>query len=504
MEGNCAASQTNRQIDLQKNVTLVFWADSARQAELITIGINQARREEPGTPSLTNNTMADSVIDKSVDLVKLEMATFLAVQDARQDLVEHEVAQTCASVAEECVLERRQALEMQTREAEPAFETIAHELIEEMSRDLARAEFLRAATILADAIEAERWKASTEVSHVDFNEFVVETQPLAHGSFKKVYKGRWSKRQNKWVVMLVLRNSSHANLSDFQNEIQVFGKVGRHHNLAQLLATSTYSPSGDKCMVMEYAEQGSLDHVLTSIAEQDVYVSNLVLLTVGVQVADAMMHLDLNKVIHRDLAARNILVFQFDPNDWKKVLVKVTDYGLALLADKGFSVEETVSTQSASAVGPIRWMAPESLSRRMYSSKSDVWAFGVLLWEIMMLGYLPYYQISDDKDVVAAVLGGERLQNPTRCPHDVYAIMKACWCERPRDRPSMSEIRAQLQTMFAVQMRLASDCVICLEKEAAVAFIPCGHRCTCEGCAPSLRCCPMCRTPIREVNRIFV
>ena len=164
---------------------------------------------------------------------------------------------------------------------------------------------------------------------------------------------------------------------------------------------------------MEYAEQGSLDHVLTSIAEQDEDLSNLVLLTVGVQVAVAMMHLDLNKVIHRDLAARNILVFQFDPNDWKKVLVKVTDYGLALLSDKGFSAEETVSTQSASAVGPIRWMAPESLSRRIYSSKSDVWAFGVLLWEIMTLGYVPYNQISD-KDVVAAVLGGERLQNPTQ------------------------------------------------------------------------------------------
>ena len=103
------------------------------------------------------------------------------------------------------------------------------------------------------------------MSHVDFNEFVVEKQPFAHGSFKKVYKGRWSKRQNKWVVMLVLRNSSHANLSDFQNEIQVFGKVGRHHNLAQLLATSTYSPSGDKCMVMEYAEQGSLDQEYANV-----------------------------------------------------------------------------------------------------------------------------------------------------------------------------------------------------------------------------------------------
>ena len=168
-------------------------------------------------------------------------------------------------------------------------------------------------------------------------------------------------------------------------------------------------------MIMEYAEQGSLNHVLTSIAEQDVHVSNLVLLTVSVQVADAMMHLDLHKVIHRDLAARNILVFQFDPNDWKKVQVKVTDYVLSLLVNKGFSAGETVSTHSASAVGPIRWMAPEALSRRMYSNKSDVWAFGVLLWEIMTLGYVPYHTISEDKDVAQAVLDGERLPKPNRC-----------------------------------------------------------------------------------------
>ena len=95
-------------------------------------------------------------------------------------------------------------------------------------------------------------------------------------------------------------------------------------------------------------------------------------------------------------------------------------------------------------------MAPEALSRRMYSNKSDVWAFGVLLWEIMTLGYVPYHTISEDKDVAQAVLDGERLPKPNRCHHDVYAIMKACWCERPQDRPFMFEIREQLQTMFAV------------------------------------------------------
>ena len=233
------------------------------------------------------------------------------------------------------------------------------------------------------------------------------------------------------------------------------------------------------------------------------HVSHLVRLTIAVQVADAMMQLELHNVIHRDLAARNILVFEFDALDWKKVLVKVTDYGLALLADKGFSAGMMVSTHSASAAGPIRWMAVESLTRRMYSSKSDVWAFGVLLWEIMTLCFLPYHDISDDKEVARAVRAGERLPKPDNCPDELYAIMTKCWCERPQDRPSMPEIHAMLQTVFA-EMFKSSECVICLEKAAVVALIPCGHRCVCEGCAPSLRSCPMCRQPVREAKRIFL
>ena len=152
-------------------------------------------------------------------------------------------------------------------------------------------------------------------------------------------------------------------------------------------------------MLMEFAPLGSLDHVLNKAAEQDIDVSEQVRMAIGVQVADAMVHLDLHKVIHRDLAARNVLVFGFDPCDWKAAHVKVTDYGLALLTDKGLTnagrstVE--VSTHSASAAGPTRWMAVESLQRRAYSSKSDVWAFGVLLWEIITLGFLPSNAIRD-------------------------------------------------------------------------------------------------------------
>ena len=127
-------------------------------------------------------------------------------------------------------------------------------------------------------------------------------------------------------------------------------------------------------MLTECAPQGSLDHVLNQAAADDVDVSMPVRIAMFLQVADAMVHLDLYKVIHRDLASRTVLAFGLDALDWKAVHIKVTDYGLSLLIDNGFtnagkSVVE-VSTHSASAAGPTRWMAVESLERRVYSSKN--------------------------------------------------------------------------------------------------------------------------------------
>ena len=133
-----------------------------------------------------------------------------------------------------------------------------------------------------------------------------------------------------------------------------------------------------------------------------------------------------------------------------------------------------------------------------------MWAYGVLLWEILTLGLVPYHSIPTDEAVAEAVLAGRRLPRPDHCSEAVWAVMLSCWREKAKDRPAMADILAKLQVAFAAELFKASECVICLEKEAVVAFIPCGHRCTCEGCAPSLRCCPVCRQPIREANRIFV
>ena len=185
------------------------------------------------------------------------------------------------------------------------------------------------------------------------------------------------------------------------------------------------------------------------------------------------------------------------------MLVKVTDYDLALLAEKEANASKMVSTHGASVAGPIRWMALESLQRRMYSLQSDVWAFGVLVWEILTLGLVPYHAIPTDEAVAAAVVSGRRLERPEHCPEAVWAVLVSCWLARAKDRPTMSEIYAKLQVAFAAEMFKASECVVCLENEAVMALMPCGHRCACEACAPNLRNCPMCRQPVRESMRIY-
>ena len=286
------------------------------------------------------------------------------------------------------------------------------------------------------------------IEHIRSDELKLDDRELlARGSFKQVYKVRWSScRKKSDVVLLELQNTRDAAISAFQEEARIFTMLGQHRHLAQLLATTTHPDSGNQCMIMEFAPEGSLDKVLNRFVEDEVDISASVLINVAIQVADAMVHLDLYKVIHRDLAARNVLVFGFDAADWSKVHVKVTDYGLALLVQgtsTGTSLIE-VTTNPASMAGPVRWMAVESIKRRIYSRQSDVWAFGVLLWEIMTKGEVPYGNYGQDHEAAKAIIQGERLEKPDDCPDDVYAIMQSCWQERPRDRPVMTDIQSAL------------------------------------------------------------
>uniref|UniRef100_A0A3Q0SYI6 Protein kinase domain-containing protein n=1 Tax=Amphilophus citrinellus TaxID=61819 RepID=A0A3Q0SYI6_AMPCI len=137
--------------------------------------------------------------------------------------------------------------------------------------------------------------------------------------------------------------------------------------------------------------------------------------------------------VHRDLAARNVLVCEGK-------LVKVCDFGLArdLLKDQDY-------ISRGNSFLPLKWMSPESIFQNIYSSQSDVWSFGVLLWEIFSLGCRPYPELSVTQEFYSALKRGYRMTRPEHAPDDMYDLMKRCWEEKPQSRPSFSSLVDPLQ-----------------------------------------------------------
>ncbi|XP_030761792.1 uncharacterized protein LOC115886678 [Sitophilus oryzae] len=147
----------------------------------------------------------------------------------------------------------------------------------------------------------------------------------------------------------------------------------------------------------------------------------------SMQIASGMAYLESIKITHRDLAARNILINE------NKVL-KISDFGMARIG---------VYVSSAQKRQPLRWMAPEALESRMCDNKTDVWSFGVVLWEIASLGAFPYKNLSNES-VIIHIKEGKRLERPQTCTDQVYNLMKKCWQQHPDDRPTFEDISREL------------------------------------------------------------
>uniref|UniRef100_A0A8C4LM78 Tyrosine-protein kinase n=1 Tax=Equus asinus TaxID=9793 RepID=A0A8C4LM78_EQUAS len=250
---------------------------------------------------------------------------------------------------------------------------------------------------------------------------------LGGGQYGEVYEGVW-KKYSLTVAVKTLKEDT-MEVEEFLKEAAVMKEI-KHPNLVQLLGVCTREPPF--YIITEFMTYGNLLDYLRECNRQEV--NAVVLLYMATQISSAMEYLEKKNFIHRDLAARNCLVGE-------NHLVKVADFGLSRL------MTGDTYTAHAGAKFPIKWTAPESLAYNKFSIKSDVWAFGVLLWEIATYGMSPYPGI-DLSQVYELLEKDYRMERPEGCPEKVYELMRACWQWNPSERPSFAEIHQAFETMF--------------------------------------------------------
>uniref|UniRef100_A0A8C6BG23 Protein tyrosine kinase 7 (inactive) n=1 Tax=Monodon monoceros TaxID=40151 RepID=A0A8C6BG23_MONMO len=231
------------------------------------------------------------------------------------------------------------------------------------------------------------------------------------------------------VLVKSLQSRDEQQQLDFRREFEMFGKLN-HANVVRLLGLCREAEP--HYMVLEYVDLGDLKQFLRISKSKDEKLKSQPLSTkqkvaLCTQVALGMEHLSNNRFVHKDLAARNCLVSA-------QRQVKVSALGLSK------DVYNSEYYHFRQAWVPLRWMSPEAILEGDFSTKSDVWAFGVLMWEVFTHGEMPHGGQADDEVLADLQAGKARLPQPEGCPSKLYRLMQRCWALSPKDRPSFSEI----------------------------------------------------------------
>ncbi|XP_036394357.1 focal adhesion kinase 1-like isoform X4 [Megalops cyprinoides] len=201
-----------------------------------------------------------------------------------------------------------------------------------------------------------------------------------------------------------------------------------HPHIVKLIGVITENPVW---IIMELCTLGELRSFL-QVRKYSLDLASLILF--AFQLSTALAYLESKRFVHRDIAARNVLVSTADS-------VKLGDFGLSRY------MEDSSYYKASKGKLPIKWMAPESINFRRFTSASDVWMFGVCMWEILMYGVKPFQGVKNN-DVIGRIENGERLPMPHNCPPTLYSLMTKCWAYDPSRRPRFTELKAQLSTIL--------------------------------------------------------
>jgi epidermal growth factor receptor len=247
---------------------------------------------------------------------------------------------------------------------------------------------------------------------------------LGMGAFGRVYKGVWVPENENVkipVAIKVLMDMSGSESSkEFLDEAYIMCSV-EHPNLLKLHAVCMTS------QMMLITQLMPLGCLLDYVRNNKDKIGSKALLNWSTQIARGMSYLEERRLVHRDLAARNVLV-------QTPSCVKITDFGLAKLLDY-----DSDTYRAAGGKMPIKWLALECIRHRIFTSKSDVWSFGITIWELLTYGARPYENIAA-KDVPDLIEVGHKLPQPDICSLDVYCILLSCWVLDADARPTFKQL----------------------------------------------------------------
>lgn len=280
------------------------------------------------------------------------------------------------------------------------------------------------ASVNPDYIETKYVVDSWEVPR----ENVEILEELGLGNFGMVYRG-YLDGTGQVAIKTISETASQREKNEFLNEASVMKNFSTWHIIKLLGVVSMGNPP---FVIMELMENGDLKTYLRRIRDTQMVPNASRIMRMAAEIADGMAYLESKKFVHRDLAARNCMVS-------KDLVCKIGDFGMAR------DIYETDYYKiGKKGLLPIRWMAPENLSDGVFTSDSDVWSFGVVLYEILTLAEIPYQGFSNE-EVLHHVLRKGMLNIPRNCPETIQKIMEKCFKWRPSERPTFMEIVSELE-----------------------------------------------------------
>uniref|UniRef100_A0A1A7XDQ8 Tyrosine-protein kinase n=1 Tax=Iconisemion striatum TaxID=60296 RepID=A0A1A7XDQ8_9TELE len=268
-------------------------------------------------------------------------------------------------------------------------------------------------------------------STVDRKQLYLEDGELGSGNFGTVMKGTYKMRKTeKPVAVKILKNDD--NNPAVREEMLREANVMQQLDNPYIVRMIGICEAEDLMLVMELAELGPLNKFLQK--NKNTSVKNITELVH--QVSMGMKYLEEHNFVHRDLAARNVLLVT-------QHYAKISDFGLS----KAVAEEQNYYKAKTHGKWPVKWYAPECINFFKFSCKSDVWSFGVLMWEAFSFGQKPYKGMKGT-DVLQMIESGKRMEPPANCPPEMYDLMKTCWTYKVDERPGFSVVEPRLREYY--------------------------------------------------------